>query len=320
MKKLVGAAAVVLLGMLFVTSLLGGLHKPEPRGVPIAVVGPAQTVPQLGRDLDARAPGAFELLRYGDERAGRAALLGREVDGVLLVREGRLIVAGAAGRTASTVITQVFQGAAQARGLTLAVEDAVPLPPGDPGGISGMFYVLGLLVPGFAIAALVSRSAWGMTGRLNALVTGAIGVGFIEAWLADVVYGALPGHLLALTTVSAGIVLTIGLTVLGLLRVAGFPGGGLAALLFFPVGLPTSGGPLGPHFIPEWYATIGRFLPIGAGSDAVRNTVFFEGAALGVPLAVLSGWALLGSALLSIPARPPHKAATGTATRPLPVA
>jgi hypothetical protein len=203
------------------------------------------------------------------------------------------------------VITAVFQGAAQAQGRTLRVEDVVPLPSGDTGGISGMFYVLSLVLPGLAMAVLLGQVAprLGFGGRLGVLTAGALVAGTANAWLADSVFGALPGRFGWLVLVSAALVLTIGLVVAGLLRTVGPAGVGLAALLFIPIGLPASGGPLGARFIPEWYADLGRFLPVGPGAEAVRNTVYFDGAALGAPLGVLAAWALLGLVLLALPAR-----------------
>jgi hypothetical protein len=302
MSKLVGAVvAVTLLGMLFVASFLGALHKPEPHNVPVAVVGPSALVAQLDRAIGQKAPGAFDLRGYESEPPARDALLNRDVDAVLVPQAGRIVVASAAGRTASSVITQVFQGAAQAQGQRLTVEDAVPLPPGDPGGISGMFYGLALIIPGIALAVLIAQTGLGLGARLAGLVVGALLVGSVNAWMGDVVFGALPGQFAGLVAVSSGIVLTIGLVVTGLLRVAGFPGVGLAALLFFPIGLPASGGPLGARFIPEWYAAVGHALPMGPASEAVHNIVFFGGAAIAGPLAVLGAWALLGLVLLVIP-------------------
>ncbi|MEV6980686.1 hypothetical protein AB0M95_05420 [Sphaerisporangium sp. NPDC051017] len=46
-------------------------------------------------------PGAFAVTGYASERAARMALLDREADGVLVPQSGKLIVAGAAGRTPS---------------------------------------------------------------------------------------------------------------------------------------------------------------------------------------------------------------------------
>jgi hypothetical protein len=304
MRKLIGAiVAVTLLGIVFVTSFVGALHQPEPHGVPIAVVGPAQVVGQLRQAITQKAPGAFDLRGYESEPAARDALLSRDVDGVLVAESGRLLVASAAGRVASTVITEVFRGAAQAQGRQFAVEDVVPLPPGDSGGASGMFYLLALLIPGLAIAVLIAQMGVGVGARLGGLVVAALAVGLANAWLADVVFGALPGRFSGLAGLSAGIVLSIGLVVTGVMRVVGLAGVGLVALLFFPIGLPASGGPVGARFVPEWYAAVGQVLPLGPAGQALRNVVFFDGAAIAGPLAILGGWALLGLLLMAMPVR-----------------
>lgn len=304
MRKIIGiVVGVSLLGMLFSGSFLGAFHNPEPHGVPVAVVGPTQLVQQLEAAIGQKRPGAFELSEYTSQDVALRALLDREVDAVLVPEQGKLIVAGAAGRTGATVITAAFQAAAQAQGRPLTVEDAVPLPPGDTGGISGMFYTLSLVLPGIALAVLLSQLALGFAGKVGALVVGAAVAGAANAWLADAVFGALPGRYGWLWAVSSLIVLAIGLVAAGFVKLVGTPGVGIAALLFIPIGLPASGGPLGARFIPEWYAAIGQFLPIGPGAEAVRNTVFFDGAALGWPLAVLGTWALLGLVLLALPGR-----------------
>ncbi|GAA4588974.1 DUF3533 domain-containing protein [Planotetraspora phitsanulokensis] len=315
MRKLIAiVGAVTVLGMVFAASFLGALHQPEPHDVPIAVVGPSQAAAGIDAVLDAKAPGAFTLTPYADEGSARNALADREVDAVLIPDAGRLVVASAGGRTGSTVITQVFQAAAQAQGRPLAVEDAIPLPPGDAGGISGMFYVLALVIPGIAVAVLTFRVApgLGLAGRLGLLAVAALVVGTANAWLSDVVFGALPGRFAGLVAVSAGVTLAIGLVSSGLMRIAGAPGVGLAALLFIPIGLPASGGPLGARFIPEWYAAVGQVLPVGQAAEAVKNVVHFDGAALATPLFVLGGWALLGLVLLVVPRR-----RTETAARPV---
>lgn len=296
---------VTALGTVFLASFVGALHKPAPHDVPVAVVGPAAVAAQMRAALDARAPGAFALTPYADERAARDALADREVDAVLLPQQGRLVVAGAAGRTAAAVVTQVFQHAAAAQGRSLAVEDAIPLPSGDAGGISGMFYVLALVIPGIAAAVLLARVApgLGLAGRTGVLAGVALVAATADAWLADVAYGALPGRFGWLVAVSAGVILAVGLVVAGLHRVAGTPGVGLAALLFIPIGLPAGGGPVGAHFIPEWYAAVGRVLPVGQAATAVTNVVHFGGAALTIPLVVLGCWAVLGLVLLAVPVR-----------------
>ncbi|GAA3531192.1 DUF3533 domain-containing protein [Nonomuraea rosea] len=322
MGKIIGlVVGVALLGMLFAGSFLGAFHQPEPHGVPVAVVAPGEQVRQLQAGIDQRRRGAFELREYTSADVARAALLDREVDAVLVPQEGRLVVAGAGGRTGATVITAAFQAATQAQGRALRVEDAVPLPPGDSGGISGMFYVLSLVLPGIALAVLLSQVApgLGLGGRAGVLMAGSLVAGTANAWLADAVFGALPGRFGWLVLVSSGISLTIGLVVAGLVKLLGTPGVGVAALLFIPIGLPASGGPLGARYIPEWYAAIGQFLPIGPAADAVRNTVFFGGAALWTPVGILTLWGLLGLVLLALPGRRRAQAAPVTPRTPVAV-
>lgn len=317
MGKIIGlVVGVALLGMLFAGSFLGAFHAPEPHGVPVAVVASAEQVTQLQSGIDGRKEGAFSLGAYPSEQAARAALLDREVDAVLVPQEGRLVVASAGGRTGASVITAAFQAAAQAQGRTLRVEDAVPLPPGDSGGISGMFYVLSLILPGIALAVLLGRVApgLGLAARAGVLLAGSLVAGTSIAWLADVVFGALPGRFGALVAVSSGIALAVGLVVSGLVKLIGMPGVGVAALLFVPIGLPSSGGPLGARYIPEWYAAIGQVLPVGPAAEAVRNTVFFGGAALWTPLGVLALWALLGLLLLVLPGGGTREAAVAPRT------
>ncbi|MDP4501167.1 hypothetical protein [Nonomuraea turcica] len=309
MGKIIGlVVGVTLLGMLFAGSFLGAFHQPEPHGVPVAVVAPGEQVAQLQAGIDQRKEGAFALSEYTTADVARAALLDREVDAVLVPQEGKLIVASAGGRTGATIITSAFQAAAQAQGRPLRVEDAAPLPPGDSGGISGMFYVLALVLPGIALAVLMFQVApgLGLGGRLGVLAAGSLVAGAGNAWLADTVFGALPGRFGWLVLVSWGISLAIGLVVAGLRKLLGVPGVGVAALLFIPIGLPASGGPLGARYIPEWYAAVGQILPLGPAAEAVRNTVFFDGAALWTPVGVLALWGLLGLVLLALPGRRPQ--------------
>ncbi|GAA1013371.1 membrane protein [Acrocarpospora pleiomorpha] len=320
MRKLLPAVVLVtLIGLAFAASFVGALHQPEPHGVPVGVVAPAQMAAQIDAGLAAKRPGAFEITSYADEAGARTALGDREVEAVVLPQQAKLIVASAGGRTASTVITQVFTTVAQAQGQQLTVEDAYPLPPGDSGGVSGMFYVLALVIPGIAIAVLAGHAGASSGQKIVVIALASVTVALANAWLADLVFGALPGAYLGLVAVSAAVTFTLGLVVAGLVRVLGTPGVGLAALLFVVVGIPASGGPLGARFIPEWYAAIGQILPIGQGTVAIRNTVFFDGAALTVPLTVLAAWALVGLLLLLIPVRR-SAAAHAAPAQPVPVA
>lgn len=140
--------AVALLTALFAGSFIGAMHKPDPHDVPIAVVGPDQTVGQIQTALDAKAEGAFDLTAYPTEDEARDALADREVDAVLIPAPGgsTLLTAGAAGLAGASIITKVFTGAAQAQGTTLTVTDVYPLSAEDPSGSAMFFYLMSVLI------------------------------------------------------------------------------------------------------------------------------------------------------------------------------
>jgi hypothetical protein len=312
-KPIAVLVVVTLLGMVFAGSFLGSLHRPEPHGVPVAVVGPAETANRIGTALDRRAEGAFDLEPYATEQDARKALMDREVDAVFVPGQGgaRLIVAGATGRVASGVVAQVFQGVGQATGQPVTVQDAVPLPADDGNGISAMFFVVTLVIPGVAMAVMLALAlpAAGAAERAGLLAAGSIALSGANTWIAAGLTGALAGAPWALWGLGALLVFAVASVTAGALRTVGPPAAGLAVLLFVPVGVPASGGPIGSRFIPEWYAAFGEVLPVAAGMDAVRNTVYFDGGALGGPLLVLSLWAAAGLALVLAPRVRRHGAA-----------
>ena len=59
---------------------------------------------------------------------------------------------------------------------------------------------------------------------------------------------------------------------------------------------PAAGGAFARPLLPGFWGTVGGLLPPGAGVDLVRSVLFFDGARVLGPIAVLLGWALLGVA------------------------
>jgi len=296
--------AVALLTALFAGSFIGAMHKPQPHDVPVAVVAPAQTVTQIQSALDANAEGAFDLNAYDTEADAREALDGRDVDAVLIPGQGAstLLTASASGAAGATIITKVFTAAAQAQGTTLTVTDVHPLSAEDPSGSAMFFYLMSVLIPSLGGALMLTVSTrLRRSGLVTALTGVALVVGAVAVAIADAGTGVLPDAPAQLYAVSVLASAAIAFAVAGLARLGGVAAGGLAALLFFPVGIPSSGGPVGPRYIPEWYAAVGSVLPPGATVEAVRNAVYFDGAALTRPTIVLACWIVAGLVLLAVP-------------------
>ncbi|MFC4052563.1 ABC transporter permease [Actinomadura syzygii] len=328
-KPVIVMVVASLIGMVFAGSFLGALHHTRPHDVPVAVVAPETDVHRLGVMLDRKEKGAFDLTAYASQDKARAALLNRDVDAVFVLGDGsvvgqgqgaRLIVAGANGRIENGVLTEVFQGFGQAAGIQVAVEDVVPLPSDDNNGISSIFFVVTTAIPAVIMAVLFAFAVptAGVGRRLALLLAGSVVLGGANVLVADAMLGALAGAPWALWGVTSLLVFAVASFTAGTLRAAGPPGAGLTALLLVPIGLPASGGPMGPHFIPQWYAACGEWLPPSAAISAVRNVVYFHGNALGRPLLVLGLWAAAGIALLLAPKRTQKQRETMTPTAPEP--
>ncbi len=106
-------------------------------------------------------PAAFTLIRYPTPQEARTAIGGRRIDAALILQPGgqQLLVATAAGRSMEQVTAAAFAVAARAAGQHLTVQDIRPLPAGDPGGVSALYFTIGVLVPSLAFGGLLVSAA-----------------------------------------------------------------------------------------------------------------------------------------------------------------
>jgi hypothetical protein len=77
------------------------------------------------------------------------------------------------------------------------------------------------------------------------------------------------------------------------------PAGTLIVIIVFVIfGAPAAGGTVPRPFLPSFWGTIGPYLPPGAGTTAVRNTIYFDGNAIARALIVLGVYLVVGGAIL----------------------
>jgi hypothetical protein len=313
---LIGALGVTVVSAVFIVCFIGGLHDPGPRSVPIGLVGSPALASRASTALARQAPGAFTVTSYPTEASARSAITGRSIDAALVPGPAiqHLLVATAVSQAETNAIIQAFSaGAAQAH-VPLTVQNIRPLHPGDPQGLSQVFFVVALLAPSLAFGnQLINR----IGPRLNDLwhlammAVYAIIIAAVATAIADALIGALTGAPWAIFGIGA--LLAFAAAVMS--AAATRWGGGIAylvvLLLFVPVGISSSGTTLGPHMITPWYADLGKALPPGTAQPAIRNVTYFGGNAIIDPLLVLSAWALAGvialvlAAVLHPPARQP---------------
>ncbi|HTW01378.1 MAG TPA: universal stress protein [Streptosporangiaceae bacterium] len=298
-----------------VTLVLSAYHQPQPHGLPVGVVAPAQVTRHLQATLGAHAPGAFDLHSYLNTASARTAILHRDIDAAVIAGPGglRLLTAEAGGVAPAQAITAAFGAVAAKTGHALAVTDVVPPLARDSEALSPFFLLLGVLFPGLvagsasALAFRHSGPAWAVA----APVVAAAAAGLAAAGIAAGVTGF--GNYLAVAGVVALFFLAVSAPTAFFARVS--PGlVALAVLIFIVFGIPVSGGPSGlASFGPGFLRVLDPALPLGVGADALRNTVYFHGYETTRYLWVLAAWAGVGVAALALVSAVRHRTARGRA-------
>ena len=299
--KLLGLALVVVLLVqaAFVSSYVGALHSPKPRDLQVGVVGPAPLAAAVAKQV------GFELVPFADEAAARDAIDHRRIDGAFIAAPGgsTLLVVPAAGPIMANGLTNAFGAGAAVAHQKLTVVQVHPLPPGDSGGATSFLVVMALVVGGY-LAATISLVFGGAATRHRRLVALAI-VSFAGSFVTDLVAGpiidALPSSKFVALWAAFMLVMTAVAFSTAALQTLFGPGGTLIVVVVFVIfGAPAAGGTVPSAFLPGFWRAIGPYLPAGAGTTVVRNTVYFGANEIGLALLVLAAYLVLGALIVMV--------------------
>lgn len=293
---LVGGLVIV---VVFIGLIGTAIRSPQPHDIPVGLVGPDPAVQQISSSFGTNAPGAFQFTTYAYEQDARAALDDRTVDGVLILSSGTLIVAGAEGDGATGVITAAFTNAFKAQSKALTVETVHPFPSGDAHGLILFFVVVATLISTLASQAILVATvkAAGLGLQLGFTAVYGLLVGLTAMGMATWISGGYGDGFWAAAGLVALASMALGAIVGGFARLLGPPGIGLAALLML-LSLVSSGGPVGSQLLPDFYRALAPWTIAAQLYSALRGALFFGGAALGGPIALLAGWLVVGVALV----------------------
>ncbi|WP_019548154.1 ABC transporter permease [Streptomyces sulphureus] len=302
--------AVLFIQLGFLLSYVGAFHHPEPQRIPLAVAAPEQ----VARQLDGLPGRPVETTRVDDAEAARDRVLHREAEaGYVVDPDGdrdTLLLASAAGQSVTGAVRELAEEYAHSEGRRLHTEDIAPASSGDHGSLTAFYLVVGWLVGGYLAASMlgitvgarpVDRRRATLRVAAMALYAGLSGIG--SALIVGPVLDALPGHFWPIVGIGALTVFLTGAVTIALQVLFGVVGIGVAIVLFVVLGNPSAGGAYQRNMIPPFWRAIGDWLPAGAGTNAVRNAVYFSGNALTFPLTVLAVWAAAGVLLTVVCAR-----------------
>ncbi|MBF6172304.1 hypothetical protein [Nocardia blacklockiae] len=276
-----------------------------PRGLPIAVSGPAASM--VAGKLSEHDREAFDITTVSDEAAARTAIEHRDAYGAVVTDGGapRVLIASAASPAVAqqlTAIAQQLSGAPAA-----AVQDVVRGDPDDPRGTGFGAMVLPLVMAGIAggvlLSLLIPAAGAGLVGLVTFGVAGGLlSMGIVQGWMQLV-----PGSYLTLASIAGLVCVAVAGTVAGLATLVGRAGIGVGALLMLLIGNPFSGATSAPELLPQPWGAIGQLLPPGAAATLIRSVAFFDGHGAATPLIVLLCWAGAGLLMLAVGANLPRR-------------
>jgi hypothetical protein len=302
-------ARPVIAGLVVLVTLIAilgfAIRDPRPHDLAVGLVAPAPVAQQLTAGFGQAAPGAFAFTTLPSEHDARQALDDRDLVATLIVDQAgpRLVVAGAAGDAISGGVTSAMRNAFQAQGQQLAVEVVHPFQAGDPHGVVLFFLVLATIVASAIAGALTGLATAGRSWAaiVAGLATYAVLAGSAGALMGAWLSGGYGDAVWAVMAICGLLSLAVAAAVAGFGRLLGPAGVGLAVLVIVPIGLISSGGPLGTEFLPDAYRAIAPWLPVGPAYGALRGALYFGYAGTAWPILLLAVWAAAALALLGAP-------------------
>ncbi len=151
--------------------------------------------------------------------------------------------------------------------------------------------------------ATLPRAVW----RLGATAPYALASGLGGAAIAEPVLHALDGHFWSIAGIGVLVTLSAATVTIALQTMFGVIGIGLTVVIFVILGNPSAGGAYQAPLLPPFWRAISSYLPNGAGTDAIRKVVYFEGHGLTHTVVVLVVWIAAGVVVTPVGATLVHK-------------
>jgi hypothetical protein len=300
---IVAIGVVLFVQALFVFSYIGALHHPKPHKVAFGVVGASPLPVAVGKQF------SLKTTTYASEADVVDAIDHRKIDGALVAgpQGAKLIVVPAAGNPGASALSAAFTAGAAALHQEIAIVQAHPLPPGDASGAVSFFVVMALIIGGY-LSSTIAMAFGGRATRRRRLVSLGIAA-VIGALLTDTLAGpvldAVPtSKFLVLWALFTLIMMAVAFATAALQAVLGAGGTLVVVIVFVIFGAPASGGTVPASYLPTLWRTIGPYLPAGAGTTTVRNTIYFDGNRITTSLIILAAYLIVGAlAVLLLPQR-----------------
>jgi hypothetical protein len=297
---------VLLLQLGFIFSYVAAFHNPKPHRIPVAIVAPTALEPRIVGELDA-IPGHVASARaLATAAQARQQIRTGSISAAILVNPAgttdQLLYASGGGESVASTVQQAAIQVDARYHRQITTTDLVPLQPGDGRGLTGFYLVVGWVIGGYLMAAILGIAKGAKpTGvreagtRVMWLVPYAIVSGLGGVLIVDQLLGALTGHFLALWWLGVLVVAATAAATMAFQALLGTAGIGVVILAFVILGNPSAGGAYQPTMLPGFWRAISGWLPNGAGTDTARRIVYFSSHGITGHLLVLAIYVVVGT-------------------------
>jgi hypothetical protein len=295
---------------MMVIGMLGAMHNPAPRDMPIAVAG--ATTEQARQTADGLAeamPGSFDFTVVDSVDQARDQVRDRDVAGAFILPSqenpaATVVTNQAAGMSTAQTVDRAFTQVAQAQNMQVTTDDLRALPDRDTMGTVSLYIAIGWMMSGFMII-LVGSNAQPESRplrRLIPIVAGyAVFMSFI-VWLiaSPIVGGVGPGHFWPMWGVGIVAIFCVAMFAAVLERLFGLLGViPIVGVIMF-LGIPASGGAISIYMEPALFVHLHQVLPMAASVEAARSLLYFDSDIVGQCLLTFVAWGVVSLILVAV--------------------
>lgn len=296
---IVGLAIAFVMVTIMVTTYVWANHGVVAHNLPWGQVGSSPLTTAVGHSV------SLDVHQYASVSDLEAAANRAEIYGGFDATTNTVIISEAASLWAPGAMPAAYEKAALQSGEQLHFQLINRLPSEDPEGAVPGLVLFVLLVAGYLASTLAMQrtSAAAAHRRVAAL----FGLSVVAALAINLIVG--PG-LSAYPNVGTNfwplwgeftfVIFAVAMLTATLQYVLGPIGTLVTVIIVIFFGNPSTGGVNGVAYLPEFWQRIGLVLPPRNGLYLIRNTLYFDGHSITVPIIVLGIYVVVGVVLVTI--------------------
>ncbi|MEV6728478.1 hypothetical protein [Streptomyces sp. NPDC051364] len=297
-RILAALAIAALMQCLFTSNYISSGHAPVAVGLPFGVTGSSPILTAVEKQF------SLKVTHYPNESAAKEAINQSKLYGALVPASNTLIVVPTKSDIAPLDLVTHFQSAAKSLGQPpLKVEQYAPTPLAkkDPFNLVVSLMLVPLLIGGYVSSTMLKTVTGAPTGRWRGLILAgfAIVAGLVISLIVGPWLQGFPTEKFWIVwPILALIIAAVAVTAAVLQKLLGAAGTLVTVILIMLFGNPSSGGANGVPYLPDFWRTIGPYLPPRNAYILLHDTIYFDGHGTTQALLILLAYLVIPGAAL----------------------